>query len=182
MNTGNTLVMSPALLAKYLDAAKDVASHAVLLPDGIRFSSGASRRDWTDEIVKEIRAYYGTFTVAGGADTITQQDIPLDINKGGRLPLEKYLLASLELRDGEKSVTAVAQKHGLSKKYLGLLVKFLKGGTTSPLLGGLRTRWQLAKPEDVPAMVIEIGEWQKNLWKFSSIGHIGKIGGPKAWM
>ena len=34
MNTGNALVMSPALITKYLDAGKDIASHAVLLPDG----------------------------------------------------------------------------------------------------------------------------------------------------
>ncbi len=37
-NTGDALVMSPALLGKYLDAAKDVAAHAVPLPDGFRFS------------------------------------------------------------------------------------------------------------------------------------------------
>ena len=30
--------MSPSLITKYLDAAKDVANHAILLPDGIRFS------------------------------------------------------------------------------------------------------------------------------------------------
>src|SRR4029453_10664935 len=32
MNVGNSLVMSPSLVAKYLDAAKDIAGHAVLLP------------------------------------------------------------------------------------------------------------------------------------------------------
>ena len=50
-NTGQALVMSPALITKYLDAAKEIASHAVLLPDGIRFSSKTTRRDWTEEIV-----------------------------------------------------------------------------------------------------------------------------------
>src|SRR5215210_6033408 len=54
-NTGNALVMSPALLAKYFDAAKGVAAHAVPLPDGLRFSPGATRRDWTDEVVERIR-------------------------------------------------------------------------------------------------------------------------------
>src|SRR5438105_6002971 len=39
MNVGNSLVMSPSLLTKYLDAAKDIAHHAVLLPEGITFSS-----------------------------------------------------------------------------------------------------------------------------------------------
>src|SRR6266571_468911 len=38
MNTGNALVMSPSLLTKYLDAGKEIASHAVLWADGIRFS------------------------------------------------------------------------------------------------------------------------------------------------
>src|ERR1043166_8414720 len=35
---------------------------------------------------------------------------------------------------------------------------------------------------DVPALAAEIAQWQKALWKFSSVGHIGKVGGPKAWM
>src|SRR5207302_1008359 len=32
--------MSPTLLNKYLNAAKETAAHAVLLPDGFRFSPG----------------------------------------------------------------------------------------------------------------------------------------------
>ncbi len=49
-NTGDALVMSPSLLTKYFDAAKGVAAHAVLLPDGFRFSlrrdpSRLDRRD-----------------------------------------------------------------------------------------------------------------------------------------
>lgn len=50
-NTGQSLVMSPALVAKYLDAAKAVADHAVLLPDGFRFSVADSRAGWTEEAV-----------------------------------------------------------------------------------------------------------------------------------
>ena len=44
-NAGHALAMSPSLLAKYLDAGKEVAAHAVLLPDGIRFSPSNTRRD-----------------------------------------------------------------------------------------------------------------------------------------
>src|SRR4029077_2285265 len=47
MNVGNSLVMSPSLLAKYLDAAKEIAKHAVLLPDGIGFSPSTSHHHWT---------------------------------------------------------------------------------------------------------------------------------------
>src|SRR5262249_48281846 len=57
-NAGTALVMSPALLTKYLAAAKQVAAHAVLLPDGFRFSTSTTRRDWTNEIVARIREFY----------------------------------------------------------------------------------------------------------------------------
>ena len=40
---GAALVMSPALVGKYLDAAKEVAAHAVLLPDGLTFSPATGR-------------------------------------------------------------------------------------------------------------------------------------------
>jgi hypothetical protein len=56
MNTGHALVMSPSLVTKYLDAAKEIARHAMLLPDGIRFSPSVTRRDWTEELLAEIRA------------------------------------------------------------------------------------------------------------------------------
>ena len=56
MNVGNSLVMSPSLLTKYLDAAKDIAEHAVLLPDGIGFSPSTSQRDWAEERLAAIRA------------------------------------------------------------------------------------------------------------------------------
>ena len=110
--------MSPALLGKYLDAGKDIADHAVLLPDGFRFSPSTTRRDWTDDILAKIRGFYARFSVVGGADTVTQQGIELDKNKGGVLPLAKYLTASLELRTSGKRVEDVAQAHNLSAKYL----------------------------------------------------------------
>jgi len=78
MNTGGALSMSPSLVTKYLDAGKGIASHAVLLPDGIRFSAMSSRRDWTNEILADIRKFYGAFTEAGGAETVTQQGIALE--------------------------------------------------------------------------------------------------------
>jgi hypothetical protein len=182
MNTGNTLVMSPPLITKYLDAGKVIAGHAVLLPDGIRFSAKTTRRDWTDEILARIRAFYGTFTEAGGADFVTQQGIALDRNKGGALPLDKYFAASLDVRDGRKGVAAVAQDRGLSAKYLGLLMNLLTSRQPSPLLDGTRARWRVAKPGNIPELVAEIAAWQKALWTFNSVGSIGKAGGPKAWM
>ncbi|MBL8210591.1 MAG: DUF1592 domain-containing protein [Bryobacterales bacterium] len=183
MNTGNALAMSPSLVTKYLDAGKAVAAHAMLLPDGIRFSASTSRQDWTDQLLAEIRAFYATFTEDGGMETVKQQGIALDKNRGGRLPLKRYITASLALRAPGASVAAVAKKHNLSPKYLAALQNLLQGGRPSPLTDPLRTQWSKASTAaDVDAMVAAIGRWQETLWKFSSVGHIGKEDGPKAWM
>jgi hypothetical protein len=37
-NSGESLAMSPALLRKYLDAARGVSEHVVLKPDGFVFA------------------------------------------------------------------------------------------------------------------------------------------------
>ncbi|QEL16499.1 DUF1592 domain-containing protein [Limnoglobus roseus] len=185
-NTGNALVMSPALLTKYLDAAKDVASHAVLMPDGIRFSPTSTRRDWTNEILAQIRMLYGRYTDSSGGNIVNLQGLMIDGKEGGRVPVEQYLRATLADRDairaGRKSLDAVAAEHKLSAKYLAAVWKALDGSEPSLLLNDLRTRWRTAKPDDANALAADIARWQKALWKFNSVGHIGKLNGPKAWL
>ena len=99
--------ISPALLDKYLAAAKEIAAHAVLLPDGLRFSPAKTRRDWTDESLARLREFYRPFT----AD--------------GRLPLQPYLAATVRHRDallaGRTTPTAVAEREKLNPKYFGIL-------------------------------------------------------------
>lgn len=186
-NTGQALVMSPALITKYLDAGKGIAAHAVLLPDGFRFSPKTTRRDWSEEILADIRAFYREFTdPQGGGAQVNLQGIVFDTNQGGRLPIERYLAATLEERDalagGAKTADAVARERGLSPKYLATLWTALTAKEPSLLLDGVRARWRDAKPGDADAIAADIANWQKALWKFSSVGHIGKVGGPKAWM
>jgi cytochrome c553 len=194
-NAGSALAMSPALLAKYLDAGKDVAAHAVLLPDGIRFSPSTTRRDWTEEILAEIRSFYREFTDGQGGTKVNLQGIVFDTNVGGRLPLDKYFAATLAERDalqrGAKTIEAVANERGLRAKYLDSLWKLMTVGWVeerdppskpSLLIDGLRARWKTAKPEDAAALAAEVARWQQALWRFTSVGHIGKVGGPKAWM
>ena len=65
--------ISPTLLSKYLNAAKEIAEHAVLLPDGFRFSPRKTRRDWTNKSLAMLRHEYAAFA------------------PDGRLPLEPYL-------------------------------------------------------------------------------------------
>jgi hypothetical protein len=88
-NTGNALVMSPALVTKYLDAAKEVASHAVLLPNGFRFSPHTTGRDWTDDTLAKIRNFYKKFTDDGGGSKVNLQGIVFDTNQRGHLPVEQ---------------------------------------------------------------------------------------------
>ncbi|HEX7448380.1 MAG TPA: DUF1592 domain-containing protein [Pirellulales bacterium] len=185
-NTGNALAMSPALVTKYLDAAKEVAEHAVLLPDGMRFSPHATRRDWTDETLAEIREFYRRFTDTRGSDTVNLQGIVFNTNEGGRLPVERYLAATLAEREalaaGRKTSEAVAHERGLNAKYLGMLWANLTGDEPSLLLDRLRLRWRAAKESDAGALANEVAAWQKSLWTFRTVGHIGKVGGPKAWL
>ncbi len=164
-NTGDALVMSPALLGKYLDAAKEVAAHAVTLPDGFRFSRATTRRDWTDELVADIRALYDRFA-----------------DKDGKLPLEAYLAATIELRRRaaagpveQADIRMLAAGRGLSHEYLRSLWEALGGhGSRHPGGGPLddvRARWEAAGSGDVAALAGAIRKWQGALWRFNSVAY-----------
>ncbi|MFT5429423.1 MAG: hypothetical protein ACI9OJ_000093 [Myxococcota bacterium] len=187
-NTGAAQGMSTALVTKYLDAAKEVAAHAVLTPDGIRFSPYTSRRDRTNELLASIQAFYREFTEDGGGSAVNLQGIKFETNQGGRLPLARYLAATLAEREalasGAKTIEAVAQERNLSAKYLGTLWKSLSvdRAEDGSLIAGLRARWSATKSADPSKLVAEITQAQKGMWKFNSIGHIGRVGGPSRWM
>lgn len=182
-NVGAALVMSPALLSKYLEAAKGVADHLVLTPTGIRFSAGTSSRDATNETLARIREFYGRYSdtgeqsvEVGGTGTVSSE--------GGVLPLAKYLAALSQERStlarGSKTVADVARERGVSAKYLGLLWTMLHERTQeqkpSLILDALRAKWRAGH-----LATADIEPWQKALWRFSNVGHLGKVGGPQAW-
>lgn len=185
-NSGEALVMSPALLEKYLAAGKQVGAHVVLLPDGIRFSPHTTRRDQTNELLARIRALYTRYSDPSGGSRVALQGLVSDGKEGGRLPVEKYIAATLEereaIRSGKKSVEAVAAERKLSAKYLSAVWAMLTGTDSAPLLDDLRAKWKTATAADAAALTTQIGGWQNAVWKFSPVGHIGKLGGPKAWM
>ncbi len=185
MNVGNSLVMSPSLVSKYLDAAKEIAKHAVLLPDGIRFSPSTSASDWAGQKLTDIRSFYARFSTNGGGSAVNLQGIKFDTKDGGVIPLEMYLAATLAERDaikaGKKSMAGVARERGLNEKYFGLLWVALNNTTPSLLLDQVRAEWKLAKPDDLAPLLATIRQWQEALWRFTTVGHIGKRDGPKAW-
>jgi mono/diheme cytochrome c family protein len=166
-NVGDALVMSPALLTKYLDAAKGVAQQVVLLPDGFRFSTSTSPQDWTAEALDRLRDFYARYTTQSTGDQVTLQGIGLDMGTGeGRLPLHDYLEALQGRRD-----TA-----DLSPKYLEILRQVFTTAEPSPLLEPLRAKFRSGQ-----VSAADIESWQRVLWKFELVGHVGRPNGPQAW-
>jgi hypothetical protein len=184
-NAGAALVMSPSLLGKYFDAAREVASHAVLLPDGIRFSPETSSRDWTDEILNNIRTFYGRFSEAGGATAMNLQEVKVETNSGGRLPVQRYITVLLENRDalssGKATTAEIARANDVNAKYLGLLWQGLTDTPSSLVLDHIREKFRTATPGDAAAITHQIQEWQQYLWRFFSVGHIGKKNRTEGW-
>ncbi len=148
--------ISPTLLKKYLNAAKEIADHAVLLPDGFRFSLGKTRRDWTDECSTRIREFYGQFT------------------SDGRLPLQPYLTATIRHREnltsGKVTLEAVAQQEKLNSKFLQVLWRAFTDANPSFPLDRVRSRWRTASEKEVPAIQAEISALQGPLWNYVLIG------------
>lgn len=179
-NAGNALVMSPSLLTKYLDAGKEIARHAVLLPDGFRFSPATTRRDWADDILAQIRGRYLRHTDVRGSTSVKLHGLEWESKDAGRLPLEQYLAATLAEREalasGKKTLDALAQERGLNAKYLSGLWNMLRGAEPSQLLDDLRARWRAAPPDGAAALSKDIEQWQTALTRFQSVGHM------KSWM
>ena len=184
-NTGNALIMSPGLLRKYLDAGKTIAAHAVLLPDGFRFSPHTTRRDRTDESLAGIRGFYDDFSVTEKLADHYGYGMS-HLGNAGRIPLEQYFAATLEERDsvitGERTIEEVAAEHDLNTKYLSRLWTRLTDDDLSPLLDDLRSRWRSATPGDAETLAACVVDWQKGLWTFNPVGLLGRKGSRSRWM
>ena len=157
-NTGESLVMSPALLQKYMDAARSISAHMVLLSDGIRFSPQTTSRNWTDEVLDRLRSFYRRF-----AD---EEGHPLS---------EPYLAATLRHRgnlvSGETTLQEVAREEGLRLSYLRLLWETLTDPHPSFFLDPVRARWLTSAPNNLPGLAEKIKESQERLWKLNTVGH-----------
>ncbi|MCC9601324.1 DUF1592 domain-containing protein [Stieleria sp. JC731] len=184
INTGEAQAMSPALVSKYLDAARLIASHAVLTPQGIDFSEFTSRRDWTDERVQDIRDFYLNFTEFSNVEMQVSGagSVP---NEGGAIPYAKYLHAlkasQTDLRAGEQSILDIADHHSLNPQYLGFL--WARLSRTDPQNGVIVN--QIAKQfseADVDQVLKTVKALQQATFRFNSIGHVGGDGKPKRWM
>ncbi|MFM7845664.1 MAG: DUF1587 domain-containing protein, partial [Planctomycetota bacterium] len=52
-NVGEAMPVTPELVERYHQTARDVAARVVLLPAGFRFSASTERADWTEESLKQ---------------------------------------------------------------------------------------------------------------------------------
>jgi hypothetical protein len=138
-NSGESLAMSPALVKKYLAAARWVADHLVLMPDGFRFAPHPAVAD-TDRdkfCVRRIIEFY--------------QRHPVDY--------ADYFLAAwrfqhrAELEKPRASLSDFAAEARLSPRYLATIWAVLtEPGPTSGPLGELRSSWRKL-PSDVSKTV-----------------------------
>lgn len=184
-NTGSALMMSPALLEKYLQAGKEIARHAVLLPDGIRFSPHVTRRDRSDAIVEQIRAAYRKVLGVGAIDfSYTGLQVgserPVDLSDG-RLDYERYVQALLKHRDrllgNLKSAGAIAGEEELNAKYFAILADCFFGTAEDGgfIVEDLRNKVRTASRDQAASIVATIEAWQSSLFRFNKVGHLGPV-------
>ncbi|HEV7222418.1 MAG TPA: DUF1587 domain-containing protein, partial [Pirellulales bacterium] len=133
-NSGESLSMSPALAKKYLAAARSVADHLVLKPQGFVFAShpAVTETDRDKYCVQRIIDFYRRH--------------PIDY--------ADYFLAAWRFRHRgafgkpEASLADFAANAGLSPKYLATIWSALSEG--EPVLGplgALQTTWRELPPE-----------------------------------
>ncbi len=134
-NSAESLAMSPALVKKYLDAARSVAEHLVLTPDGLDFATHSMLAD-TDRdkyCVRRIIEFYNR----------------------QRTDYADYFLAAWRFRHREalgrpgSTLDEIAASEGLSAKYLKTIWETLNAPT--PQVGpiaALQALWgELPSPE-----------------------------------
>ena len=127
-NSGETLTVSPALLAKYIDAARNVADHIVFQPHGFSFAP--------HEVVTET-----------GRDRFVVNRI-MDFYRRQRTDLADYFFALWRYENraavGLKSasLSSIAATEGVSLRYLQRLQQLLRDRQSAfGPIAGMQQRW-----------------------------------------
>ena len=141
-NVGDAMPVTPELVQRYHQAARDVASRAVLLPKGFRFSPSPDRPTWAKESLESIRSFHDRYA-----------------GPNGEPPLAPHLAATLKHREriakgGHAAITAVAAEEKLNATYLTTLWNGLNGKTGSS-----------SKPTEVNARVLK---WRERVAQIES--------------
>jgi hypothetical protein len=120
-NVGEAMPVTPELVQRYHQTARDVAARAVLLPNGIRFSPSPDRPTWTAETLESLRSFHARYA-----------------GPNGEPPLAAHLAATLRHRGrvtngGPAAIAAVATEEKLNATYLTALWNGLNGTRSSSL-------------------------------------------------
>lgn len=160
-NTGETLTMSPALLKKYLDAARDVVEHLVLKPDGIAFASHpvVTNTDRDKYCVKRIVQFYER----------QPTELAMYFQAAWRV---RQAVSGLSGRAAlELALKRAASECGISSKYLETVWDILTDGehNAGPVLT-LREMWdalptELNQQEAVAAGCRKMGDFVERIRK-----------------
>ena len=129
-NVGDAMPVTPELVERYHQTARDVAARAVLLPSGFRFSPSTERPDWTEEALKPLRSFHARHA-----------------GPNGEPPLAAHLAATLKhrdrlTRDGAAAIAAVAAEEKLNATYLAALWAGLNGQSASAEVDSQTKRWR----------------------------------------
>ena len=129
-NVGDAMPVTPELVERYHQTARDVAARAVLLPSGFRFSPSTERPDWTEEALKPLRSFHARHA-----------------GPNGEPPLAAHLAATLKHRDrltrgGAADIAAVAAEEKLNATYLAALWAGLNGQSASAEVDSQTKRWR----------------------------------------
>ena len=129
-NSAESLTMSPSLVKKYLEAARKVADHLVLKPDGLAFAPHPVVAD-TD------RDKYCVNRI-------------IDFYKRQRTDYADYFLATWRHRQRpDASLQAIAAEAGISPKYLETVLAILSGpAQEAGPIAALQAMWRELPPGD----------------------------------
>ena len=169
-NVGEAMPVTPGLVERYHQAARDVAARAVLLPKGFRFSPSPDRPTWAEEALKSLRSFHARHA-----------------GPKGEPPLAAHLTATLRHRDkltsgGPAAIAAVAAEEKLNATYLAALWARLNGKTASPLLDPIREKWRAATTDPAPVLAaIKATQDQLFLGNYSKNAVIAVGNGFPAW-
>jgi len=144
-NSGESLAMSPALVRKYLDAARLVASHLLLTPDGARFAPHpvVVVTDRDKYAVKRIVEFYGRQ--------------PTDLAAYFAAAWRYRWRADLGLP--EATLADVAKESQVSEKYLGTIWTALNEPDAAGPMARLQSQWQAlpAPTNEQPSADLQAG-------------------------
>ncbi len=130
-NVGDAMPVTPGLVERYHQTARDVATRVVLLPDGFRFSPSPDRPTWSDEVLNSLRSFHARHA-----------------GPSGEPPLAAHLAATMKHRDrltsgGPAAIAEVAAEEKLNATYLAALWVGLSGKSASPAeVDALTKEWQ----------------------------------------